>query len=193
MQSFQERFKYKSSTIGKRGEVDVKPARAIIKPDINQIHSPVIKSSAKTIVESHQSEKKDVLRIPNSASPSISPKRKASPPKRQISQAPPMSLMGPLEDSFPQQRNLDFVPYTITDYSFIKNNKYYELGGLGAATIGTEEWMKRKRVSDKRKNYANQIILITPREPGVNESSADKQEKNKNRSVAHTRNSTSLT
>ena len=193
MQSFQERFKYKSSTIGKRGEVDLKPARAIIKPDISQIHSPVIKSSAKTIVESRHSEKKDNLKIPSSASPSISPKRKVHSPKRQISQAPPMSFMSPLEDSFSQQKNLDFVPYTITDYNFIRTNKYYELGGLGSPTIGTEEWIKRKRASDKRKNYANQIILITPRDFSHNEIYVDNQDKSKNRSVAHTRNSTSLT
>lgn len=193
MQSFQERFKYKSSTIGKGGDIDIRPTRAIIKPNESQLHSPVIKSSAKAIIESQYSEKLGPNKIPTSASSSVSPKKRNVSPRRQVSQAPPISLMGPLDDPpMLQQRFIEFVPYTITDYNFIKPGKYYELGGLGSPTIGTEEWVKRKHISDKRKQYAKQI-LITDREPVSSAIAAEKVKNSKGRSAIHTRNSTSLT
>ena len=194
MQSFQERFKYKSSTIGKTGEVDIKHNRAIIKPDQSQIHSPIIKTSAKSIIESQNRasyEKSSNLKSPSSASPE--PKRKISSPKRQVSQAPPLSFMGPLDDApLFIKKNLDFVPYTITDYSFIKPNKYYELGGLGPSSIGTDDWTKRKKISEKRKNYSKKVAG-TQRDNTITDSAIEYAEKFKSNSVAHTRNSTSLT
>lgn len=48
----------------------------------------------------------------------------------------------------------DFKPYTMNDYRNIKQEKYFELGGLGAFNIGTEEWKKKKELQDRRAEYA---------------------------------------
>jgi hypothetical protein len=41
-------------------------------------------------------------------------------------------------------RNVDWKPYTVKDYRKIKPDTYYELGGLGAFNIGSEDWRRRK-------------------------------------------------
>ncbi|CAG9328775.1 unnamed protein product [Blepharisma stoltei] len=56
-----------------------------------------------------------------------------------------------------KQQTIDFSPYTLNDYHMIKSDEYYELGGLGCATVGTEEWTKRKEMQDRRKDYARQV------------------------------------
>jgi hypothetical protein len=55
------------------------------------------------------------------------------------------------------QRPRDFRPYTIKDYKIIQPQEYYELGGLGAYNLGTEDWRKRKELLDRRTDYANQV------------------------------------
>ena len=141
MQSFQERFKNKSNIIGKSGEIDAKLNQTVVKPAQSQIHSFIIKNSAKTIIESQNRilfEVAPTIKSPSSASPES--KRKINSPKRQVSQAPPMSFMSSLEGSSANKaKKNEFTPYTITDYSFIRVNKYYQLGGLGASTIGTDD------------------------------------------------------
>ena len=190
MQSFQERFKAKSSTIGKSGELDVNPDRAVGKPKALQIHSPVIKSSGRTIVEQNsQYDRYPVNKVPNSASPS----RKAVSPKRQFSQAPPISFMSPLEEipSIPVKYN-DFKPYTIQDYNSIKPAKYYQLGGLGPANVGTDDWIRRKNVNDKRNDYGKKVIKAK-RERVLTDSGLEIVEKNKSHSVIHERHSSAFT
>ncbi|CAG9328900.1 unnamed protein product [Blepharisma stoltei] len=58
----------------------------------------------------------------------------------------------------PKRRAIDFTPYTLKDYKNIRNDKYYELGGLGPINIGTEEWEKKKELQDKKKEYAKQVM-----------------------------------
>ena len=139
MQSFQERFKSKLSTMGKSGEVELNKNTPINKPISIQIHSPIIKISGRSVIDSQSPkshEKMSNSLIPSSASV----KHKIASPKRQHSQAPPSSFMNPLEGTpIILKKNTDYQPYTIADYNFIKANKYYELGGLGSPTIGTEE------------------------------------------------------
>ena len=52
----------------------------------------------------------------------------------------------------------EYRPYTLKDYRAIKTNKYLELGGLGASVIGTEEWERKKELSERRKHYARQVL-----------------------------------
>ncbi|CAG9315557.1 unnamed protein product [Blepharisma stoltei] len=49
-----------------------------------------------------------------------------------------------------------FKPYTLNDYKAIKPEKYYELGGLGP-TIGSDDWLKKREIHEKRKEYADKI------------------------------------
>lgn len=186
MQSFQERFKVKSSLISKTGEIEVNPDRVVNKPTQVQLHSPVIKSSARSIVE-HSSYESYSSKVPCSASP----KHKAASPKRQQSQAPPSSFTSPLDESVPVRN--EFKPYTIQDYYSIKPQKYYELGGLGAATIGTEDWLRRKNVSDKRKAYGAITVKNNRESMFAEGSKQDLGEKFKCHSVTHNRHYSALT
>lgn len=181
MQSFQERFKEKSSTISKLGEIAFNTNRAVNKPSELQMHSPVIKSSGKSIVRYQgYSDNSPQKVVPSSASHDL----KIMIPKRQSSQAPPMSFIGQLDDTpILQHRNSEFQPYTLADYSYIRPKKYYILGGLGASTVGTEVWNKRKEVSDRRKEYANEVV----RKKCFTDYADDAVEKNNSRSVAHAR------
>lgn len=52
----------------------------------------------------------------------------------------------------------EYHPYTLKDYRSIRSNKYLELGGLGASMIGTEEWERKKELSDRRKHYARTVL-----------------------------------
>lgn len=60
--------------------------------------------------------------------------------------------------SLRKPKTVDFVPYSIKDYNNIKPEGYYELGGLGPASVGTDDWMKRKEMQERRKDYAKQIM-----------------------------------
>ncbi|OMJ90529.1 hypothetical protein SteCoe_7119 [Stentor coeruleus] len=190
MQSFQERFRTKSSTVGRTGELEVNQDRVINRPLEQQIHSPIIKSSAKSIMSSSPNNyfSSTPSKVPNSASPN----HKNPSPKRQSSQAPPFSIMGPLEDPLSvKNRMIDYKPYTIKDYYNIKPTKYFELGGLGPSTIGTEDWSKRKNISDKRKEYGYKAMKI-PREHTLTDNAIEYAEKIKSHSVIHTRHSSAM-
>ncbi|OMJ81051.1 hypothetical protein SteCoe_18557 [Stentor coeruleus] len=187
MQSFQERFRTKSSIVGRTGELEVNPDRVISRPLQQQLHSPIIKSSAKSIIDSSPQKyfSNTPSKIPNSASPN----KKTISPKRQASQAPPFSLIGKLEEPLSlTNRMIEYKPYTIKDYYNIKPTKYYELGGLGSPTIGTEDWGKRKNISDKRKEYGKKAMKM-PREHTLTDNAIEYLEKIKSHSVAHTRHS----
>jgi hypothetical protein len=191
MQSFQERFKTKAAIVGRTGDLEIFSDRAISKANPNQIHSPVIKTSARSIVDPSLPSFYDQLskeKLPSSASP----KKKNPSPRRQHSQAPPLSLIAPLGDSSPQiTRTNEFKPYTLQDYYLIKPGKYYQLGGLGSPTIGTDDWMKRKNISDKRMEYAKRAVRA-PRENTLTDSAIEYVEKISSNSVVHTRHSSAL-
>ena len=48
---------------------------------------------------------------------------------------------------------IEYQPYTISDYKNIKFEKYFELGGLGPTYVGSEDWVKKKELYDKRRKY----------------------------------------
>lgn len=190
MQSFQERFKGKSSTIGRYGELSIIPDRAINRPTENQVHSPIIKSSAKSIIDSSSNNLQIITpnKVPNSASPI----HKISSVKRQFSQAPTFSINNSLEDSYSIKNNsYDYKPYTIHDYYSIQTNKYYELGGLGSPTIGTEDWVKRKNISDKRKEYGKKA-MVTPRDSTITDNAIEYLERINKNSSLHKRHSSAM-
>lgn len=189
MQSFQDRFKTKSSTVSKTGELDINPERAVNKPSKLQVHSP-IKTSGKTIVEQQKSfDRYQVTKIPGSAAQS----RKIISPKRQLSQAPPSSFMTPLEELQPVQiKFTEFRPYTLQDYQSIKPSNYYTLGGLGPSNIGTEDWLRKKQLIDKRNEYGRKVVKVN-REKPINDNDLDDYEPTKNRSVVHERHSSAFT
>ena len=54
----------------------------------------------------------------------------------------------------------DFTPYTIRDYYSIKPKNYYQLGGLGPVSVGTEEWKQKKKMNDKRVKYGKDVYYI---------------------------------
>ncbi|OMJ72855.1 hypothetical protein SteCoe_28595 [Stentor coeruleus] len=150
MQSFQERFRTKSSTIGKSGELSINPDSSIQRPYDSKIHSPinspVIKTIAKTII--HPSN------TPNKMTTFTVPKYRNLSYKNQDYNFSLNSVETSFKDlSSHKKRKTDYNPYTIRDYYNIKPKKYYELGGLGSPTIGTEDWTKRKNISDKRIEY----------------------------------------
>lgn len=187
MQSFQDRFKSKSSTVSKTGELSINPDRVVNKPSNVQVHSPVIKTSGKSIVEQQKSF--DRYQVPNTASLS----RKIISPKRQFSQAPPFSLMGPLEEMQPVQiKFTEFKPYTLQDYQSIKPTNYYTLGGLGPSNIGTEDWLRRKQLIDKRNDYGRKVVKVN-RERGLTENELEILDANRNRPIVHERHSSAFT
>lgn len=190
MQSFQDRFKTKSSTVSKTGELDINPERAVNKPTKLQVHSPVIKTSGKTIVEQQKSfDRYQVAKVPGSATQS----RKIISPRRQLSQAPPSSFMTPLEEIQPvQMKFTEFRPYTLQDYQSIKPNNYYILGGLGPSNIGTEDWLRKKQLIDKRNEYGRKVVKVN-REKTSDDNELDIFEPSKNRSVVHERHSSAFT
>ena len=51
-----------------------------------------------------------------------------------------------------------FSPYTLKDYRLIRPSKYVQLGGLGPYMVGTEEWLRKKDLHEKRRNYAMQVL-----------------------------------
>ena len=54
-------------------------------------------------------------------------------------------------------RTVDYIPYTLKDYKVIKPHVYYQLGGLGAYNVGTDEWIAKKNNYDKRKQYGQNV------------------------------------
>ena len=183
MQSFQERFKAKSSTMGRLGDVSVNVNRAIVKANPSQLHSPVIQSSGRSIIESQQSisyEQQSKI-TPMSASF----EHKVTLPRRQGSQIPQLSfLIGEDENSVRKYRKSECQSYGNNEYSHTKPEKYYQLGGLGSATVGTDEWIRKKTICEKRKEYADDLV----KKKCFTDYAIVAIEKINNRSVSHARN-----
>ena len=51
---------------------------------------------------------------------------------------------------------IEYKPYSMKDYQNIKIEKYLELGGLGPTSVGSDEWVKKKELYDKRLNYSKE-------------------------------------
>ena len=126
--SFQERFKSKFSLVGKKGEMQIQSERAIVKASQSQMHSPIIKSIAKIILDQNN----------NVRPPSAVHYHNLSLPVRQIeSQATSSSYIEPVFIGKP--KTVGYKPYSLRDYELIKPKKYYVLGGVGPSYVGTED------------------------------------------------------
>lgn len=184
-QSFIERFKYKSSSLSPSGELITLPDRAAQKPSKLQLHSSLIQSanhilnpiqpisrnssnihSTKPSVSSDQPllqypKIKSSLLNPNSISPKLEKRKKNASttpimPINDLANEPKNKPINLSHDS----KVKDFTPYTIKDYYSIKPKNYYQLGGLGPANVGTEDWKVKKKMNDKRIKYGQDVYYI---------------------------------
>lgn len=96
---------------------------------------------------------------PRTSEPPQKPKKIASAqPMRKTHENLRSTESDTISVGYSRRRLADFTPYTLKDYKLIKSEKYYELGGLGAYNIGTEEWEKKKELQDKKNEYAKQVM-----------------------------------
>ena len=169
--------------MGRLGEVSININRAIAKAAPSQLHSPVIQSSGRSIIESQQSLSYDPQSKVTPMSASID--HKICLPKRKESQIPQLDFLISEEDSpVIKHRKSEFQPYTIEDYKYSKHEKYYQLGGLGSATVGTDEWIRKNKICEKRKEYADDLV----NKKSFTDYAIVATEKINNRSVSHARN-----
>ena len=160
--SFQERFKNRSSLIGKQGQIDIDCKTAISKPLESQVFDIITKKHPILDVtpDSHHSQNIKGIKQPSSK-PSIQSEpigrkqAQSAKPFRNTEDIPRTDAKLTKSRKIPNE----FIPYTLKDYQIIKTNKYYELGGLGPSSIGTDEWKERKENQDKRIIYAQQVKL----------------------------------
>lgn len=183
--SFVERFKNKSTLISSSGEISVLPDRAAQKPSKLQLHSSLIQSAnhilnpiqqvssnssnvhstkpsvSSDIVEAIYPKVKSSLLAPNAVSPKLEKR------KKNVSTTPILALNDLSNDTKTKPVNVsyeskikEFVPYTIRDYYSIKPKNYYQLGGLGPANVGSEEWSKKKKLNEKRIKYGQNVYYI---------------------------------
>lgn len=177
---FNDRFKNKSSTVSMTGILQTDPNNAISKLAPSQIHNSVIQSSAAYMINrspppaaknihsskpslvSPQSEPEfihaaSVIQV-HSGSPNLS-KIKAISATPIISKLAPKSIadVKDLNRSYDKKNAFEFKPYTLKDYHIIKPKTYYQLGGLGASNIGSNEWLQKKGINDKRNSYGKNV------------------------------------
>lgn len=137
--NFQERFRDKTSTVSKHGELNIDSSRAV-----NPCSKSSLKASAEHILNSE--------RLPIELL------------RKELGGASLTDLRGPAcEVKFTataqslRGRKSDFTPYTLNDYRNIRTDKYYELGGLGAAYVGSEDWKNKRQGLARRIKYARQV------------------------------------
>jgi Jhy protein len=184
MSNFQDRFKNKSSTISATGAIFIDPHRSVMKATDSQLHK-VIQSSGSSIVNpsspvpvSHYSSHKPKLSLNAAQSEyempythsSVIPPSSNSPKfvKRSQNQSATPIVSKPIINSSDSQdmnksyekKSREFVPYTIKDYYIIKPKTYYQLGGLGPANIGTNDWLHKKELNDKKMRYGKNIYYL---------------------------------
>ena len=175
--AFHERFKDRKNIIGKEGFIDTKFSVAVSKPLESQVfHVPAYKPQ-ETYVSDFDS-KSAYSYAPSSYSPEyklpltnntvdkFSPSNRQSKPeqiRKQTQSAKPIRNLVPVGRSIMKSSDTkladDFKPYTLKDYQSIRNEKYYELGGLGPSYVGTEDWKTKKEALDKRNLYAKQVQM----------------------------------
>ena len=178
MSNFQERFKNKSSTIAVTGQLALDPARAILKPSASQLHGTIFQNSGNYIITPghhdtlHKSKNSLSSPISDMNYPqtlvkpisSVSPKliiRSQHQSTTPLISKPDYSLSSKkkaLNQSYDKKIS-DFTPYTLEDYYSIKHKTYYQLGGLGPSSVGTNEWQQKKLVNDKRLKYGKKIYF----------------------------------
>lgn len=161
--NFQERFKNRRTQIDKLGNFDIGISVGISKPQKNQIFESAVKSPPLSFSEA-SSETQNVYISPVKEKV-VTPRSNkiAEPlPRKQAQSAKPFRTLVSEDnknkrDYMPLTPVEEFKPYTLKDYQNLKPEKYYELGGLGPSTIGTEEWKQKKEVINRRNQYVRQI------------------------------------
>lgn len=63
-----------------------------------------------------------------------------------------------------------FSPYTLQDYRLIRPAKYMVLGGLGPHMVGSQEWLKKRDLDNRRKTYGQQVIAANSHRLSLNSS-----------------------
>lgn len=180
MSKFAERFRDKSSTMSYSGTLAVNPSLAVRKPSEAQVHSNILKSSANSILKKSISPQPDTFAAFHGTNPSIKlsqndhqhaqssflPTHSDSPRliKRKLVPIAPVldSSEGKHKEmnrSYERTEYKNFTPYTLKDYHSIKPQTYYQLGGLGP-NVGSEEWLQKKNLNEKRINYGLNVYLI---------------------------------
>ena len=173
---FREKFKDKLSMISSDGSILVNPDLSIQKPKETQTHQSVIKSSANLILKTNPIFYNSVPETNNSfynssneaytepvKSKNFDQNSEKYPKRTNNQSAEPLRLKSKSSfDSIPIKNNTPLVqykPYTLKDYYNIKPKSYYQLGGLGPSNIGSEDWAKKKELSNKRWKYGKDIYF----------------------------------
>ena len=144
--SFQERFKSKFSAMGKHGELDIRPERVVNKPLKSQIHSPAMRNLRLLSLDPSPTTTPD--HKPVSLQNIAVSFRKIDGQTKAGGYPQPYS-----SESLHKPKSVSFTPYSLKDYYLIKPRKYYVLGGVGPASIGTEQWNNKKKIIEKREKY----------------------------------------
>lgn len=215
--NFAERFKNKSSTLSLSGVLAVNPDRAVSKAEDSQLHSTIIKSSANYILKKAVSPQSDNIFDSHSSNPSLKltqnehphaqssflPINSDSPKlvKRKLVPITPIlsknegklkeSVKG-LNKSYDKKEIRDFIPYTLKDYYSIKPKTYYQLGGLGPSNVGSDEWIQKKNLKEKRLKYGLNVYFINaaklPLLPVYPNKSLDKEENSRDKALKFAQN-----
>ena len=165
--SFQERFRNKSSFMGKQGGLNIEDSTSISKPQKNQLF---IEEQYSKFKELNPPDGLAVPVIPNELRKpaKLTPRPARNPPplvRDQTQSANPYRNIEviPRDDIKTSQGSKpipSFKPYTFKDYQNIRSHKYYELGGLGPAQIGNDDWKQKKEINDRRIIYAKQVNFV---------------------------------
>lgn len=163
--SFKERFKGRSGFISNYGSVNINPRNIINKARVEQLHPNTLKFTGNSIINpsyvnsvifTKKSENSSDTSSYKASSGSLEPLKSGTKRKSNYSLITKKSLIS-VNKSFPIA---DYKPYTLKDYQNIKPKKYYKLGGLGPANVGTEGWLKKKEMIDKRWRYGNDMFYL---------------------------------
>jgi hypothetical protein len=183
--TFVERFKNKYSTLSTSGIIEVNPERVVLKPSDTQVHSSIIKASANFMLKKSISPQPDQFSAGHGSSISIHssindishvqssnlPLNSESPKEAKRKMMPPTPIIGKtdasnkidykqLNKSYDKKELKEFKPYTIKDYNSIKPKTYYQLGGLGPSNVGSDDWILKKQLKDKRIKYGLNVYYI---------------------------------
>lgn len=181
---FIDRLKYKSSAVP-TGLVGLKNERGLSKPPSSRIHDSVIKASANFIINKSSSplpepsvQSVNLIHLSKNSSNEKADEQSSnlqhnydSPrfAKKKIHSVTPTidkfkvgQKLGykELSRSYDKKEMKDFKPYTIKDYNNIKPKVYYQLGGLGPGNVGSDEWIMKKKLNEKRTNYGLNVYYI---------------------------------
>ena len=161
--SFQERFKNRANFVGRQGQIDLVCTSEITKPNTNQTFSinPPYPNYLPQPIVPHSKLKPDTALEPEPKKQQIRKQTHSAKPFRDQKQHI-KSVASPSQNTTYSE---DFVPYTIKDYQAIKSEKYYKLGGLGPSNIGTDDWLARKELAEKKMSFAKKVKIANANLP----------------------------